>query len=165
MRGLWKAHRLGKKTRIQSTTGTILCFLFFFFLPSGIPQPGLRAIQYAEVETGHRHSSKRNLLLLIQGVRKRTPNAQRRGNSCVSSFLSILSHPSSQAILPVSGWPQQLRCNRGLHVQKLWRRGTFLSHQRSCGPKMAGQTLLLFFSVLPPLSPGCRGSCTKYVAE
>lgn len=35
MHGLWKAHRLGKKTRIQSTT--ILCFLLFSFFPPVSP--------------------------------------------------------------------------------------------------------------------------------
>lgn len=119
-----KVSRLGEKTRIQSTTGAILCFLFFS--PSNIPQPGLRVIQYTEVETEHIQSSKTNLLVLVRGLRKWTPNAQSEGNSFVSPLFSVLSHLSSQVILPVSEWHQWLRWQWGPAGTKILKEGKLL---------------------------------------
>ena len=87
MHGLGNISRMGEKTRLQSTTGTILHFLwvFFSFFLSSIPawiwgDPIHRSGDW------HRHSSERSLRVLVQGVRQWVPDVQREGK--------LLSFPS-----------------------------------------------------------------------
>lgn len=153
MYGLGNISRMGEKTRIQSTTGTILHFLWFFFFPffSPVSQPGFGVIQYTEVETGTDTVLEGAFEFWFKEKDSGFPMFRGRGNSCLFP-------------LPVSGRPQWLCWQWGLAAQKPRGGGPFSLIRGAVVLRWPGK-LLLFFFILPPLSPGCKGNCTEHVAS
>lgn len=149
MHGLWKISSMGEETGIQSATGTILHFLFLpFFSPvslgldSGRPNTQKRRLG---TEFGEKPSSSSSR------SKKLGSQCSERGNASVFSRSASIRRATVTVVA------------MGLAAQKL--EGGVLSLWSEEPWSWDGQANCYFSSSSSHHSPGCRGNCTKRVAE